>query len=106
MTSIFKKTDLLTSILRETYRLRETANNGDAGCAHTMERIRRIGPLPTGNDMKMWFEHVVWRLSPAVLALILITAFFVTRLDVWSAHEVFSLFENTEEITLAQLFIQ
>jgi len=102
---IQKKIKKLTSIFRQTYQLEGKTDAGDIRCAQVMDRIRSLGPLPSGADVFMWFEQVVWRLSPAALVLILVAAFCLTQLDILADHEVFSLFEDTEEITLAQLFV-
>lgn len=103
---IQQKLKTVTSIFRQTYQFKEETDTEDICYAQVMERIRDLGTLPSGADVLMWFEKVVWRLSPVAMVMILLTVFCLTQLDISSTHEVFSLFEDAEEITLAQVFVK
>lgn len=97
--------EALRTILREAYFGKEHAEVGEQWQANTMRRIRTLRPIPSGQSFLAFFEHFLWRLTPATCALIVIFTALLFTLDFTPEYEAFASFiYDPEELTLAQLF--
>jgi hypothetical protein len=105
MKPLQRKHEALKKILRGAYFEKAHIEVGEQWQVNAMRRIRALGPITSGPKFLMFFERFVWRLTPAICALILIFAALLFKLDFTPEYEVFtSLIYDTEEVILAQLF--
>jgi len=105
MKKLQQKYEALRRILREAYFEKEHGEVGEQWQVDAMSRIRDLEAIPCKPNFLAFFEHFVWRLTPATCALILIFAALLFKLDFTPEYEVFtSLIYDTEKVTLTQLF--
>jgi hypothetical protein len=105
MKSLQHKHEALKKVLRKAYYEKEHVEVDEQWQLNVMPRIRGLGPIETGADFFVLFEHLLWRLTPATCFLILILVTLLFKLDFTPEYDVFTSFSyDTEEVTLAQLF--
>jgi hypothetical protein len=105
MKSLKHKLEVLKETLRQGYYEREDLEVGDQWQINVMRRIRKLGPIKSGSNFLMLFEQFIWRLTPATCLLILILVAFLAKFDFTPNNYVFTSFiNNTEELSLVQLF--
>jgi hypothetical protein len=94
----------LKSILRQTYRDKESLEVGGLRPEDFRDRLTEIGTIQPIPEFLAVFAQFVWRLAPVISLLILAFTGVLLALDLTSGYDVFQVLMNgREEPTLSQM---
>lgn len=99
-----KKANFLISLLKHAYYEKEKLLVGDEWQNVVMQRIRSLDMLPEYEGFIYMFEHIVWRLSPAIAIIIVVFALTLWNWNIIPDSEIFKLMYNgLEEYSLSKI---
>ncbi|NWF55061.1 MAG: hypothetical protein HXY45_09735 [Syntrophaceae bacterium] len=97
--------DRIRKALRAVYYEKEKVELAGDWQSRVMGQIQTLGPLNlTGNYFEL-FEHLLWRLAPAVCVLVFVLSIALFSIDFVPAYEIAGwLTEDPAEFSLLELF--
>ena len=103
--SRISENEALKRRFRDAYFAREKENIPDAWANQAMKQIRRIGPLGTSRNFWPAFEHLVWRIAPVTLLMVIVLTFFFLSANPDSGQDYLSMWTaDRGSQTLSELF--
>jgi hypothetical protein len=82
----------LKDALIAAYYAKEGVESGEVNASETMTRIRRLGPLSSGESYMDFFGRFLWRLAPVACLLIIGLVVALSQLDPISDYEMARVF--------------